>query len=146
MALLFLIAWPVAELIVAFEIAGAIGVLPMILLLILSWPIGLWAMRSQGRAVWRRLGTAASEKRQPTAEVVDGALILTGGALMIIPGFITDAIGLFFLLPPTRVATRALVIRNFRSRFVAQAVRFTPARGYDVDATAHDVEPPQLHA
>lgn len=146
MVVLLLIAWPIAELVVAIEIAQAIGVLAMILLLVLSWPVGTWAMRSQGRAVWRRLAAAVREQRAPGREVIDGALVLIGGALMIVPGFITDAVGLLCLLPPTRWLIRALFARNLQSRTLARAFRATRVPAYDVDSTAHDVDPPHLPA
>ena len=145
--LLLLLAWPVAELFVAIEVANAIGVLYTIILLIAGWPIGTWALRSQGAAVWRRFTLAVSEGRPPANEVIDGALVLVGGGLLITPGFITDALGLLMLLPPTRAAIRGLVVRNFRSRLMTRAVRFGPSgRDYDVEATASDVDQPHLGA
>lgn len=143
---LLLIAWPLAELVVAIEIARAIGVLAMLLLLILSWPLGTWALRSQGRVVWRRLALAAAEGRPPGREVIDGALVLIGGTLMLVPGFITDAVGLLCLLPPTRLLLRSLLVRNLQSRLLTRAFRVTGVHEYDVDSTAHDVEPPHLNA
>jgi UPF0716 protein FxsA len=143
---LLLIAWPLAELVVAIEIARAIGVLAMLLLLILSWPLGTWALRSQGRVVWRRLALASAEGRPPGREVIDGALVLIGGTLMLVPGFITDAVGLLCLLPPTRLLLRSLLVRNLQSRLLTRAFRVTGVHEYDVDSTAHDVEPPHLKA
>ncbi|HUE27234.1 MAG TPA: FxsA family protein [Solirubrobacteraceae bacterium] len=144
-ALLLLIVWPVAEVFVAIQIAEAIGVLWMLLLLIVSWPLGIWALRSRGRAAWRRLGEAAARGRPPGREVLDGALILLGGILLIVPGFITDAIGVFLLLPPTRALMRRALVRNFQSRLVVGAARFTRGSGtYDVDSTATDVDQPRL--
>lgn len=144
---LVFIGWPVAELFVAIAIASAIGVLDTILLLILSLPFGVWAMRSQGRLVYRRFAQALAENRAPGKEVIDGTLVITGGALMVIPGFITDALGLLALFPPTRALIRLFVMRNYRSGVLARAVRFSPAgRDYDVDTTARDVDPPQLRA
>ena len=64
MGLLFLLFWAAAELFVAIEIASLIGVLATVLLLIASWPLGGWAMRSQGRAVWRRFGDAVGNLRR----------------------------------------------------------------------------------
>jgi UPF0716 protein FxsA len=141
--LLLLIGWPVAELLVAIQVAHAIGVLDMIVLLIVTWPVGSWALRSQGRAAWRRLMGAVAEGRPPAKEVVDGALVLVGGALLIIPGFITDVLGAAMLLPPTRALARALLTRNFQSRFVVRAARFGGTE-YDVDSTARDIDQPQL--
>jgi UPF0716 protein FxsA len=139
-----LLLWPVAELFVMFEVANAIGFLYMLLALIVAWPIGWWAVRSQGRLMWRRLQAAVAEGRRPTREVLDGALVLLGGALLIIPGFISDAVGLVLLLPPTRALMRGLVRRNLQSRFVVRAVGAT-GRPYDVDSTATDVDQPRLH-
>jgi UPF0716 protein FxsA len=144
-ALLLLICWPVAEVFVAIKIAEAIGVLAMLLLLIASWPVGTWALRSRGRAAWRRLGEAVAARRPPGREVLDGALILLGGLLMIVPGFITDALGAFLLLPPTRALMRRVLVRNLQSRIVVRATAFTRgATPYDVDSTATDVDQPRL--
>jgi UPF0716 protein FxsA len=144
-ALLLLICWPVAEVFVAIELADAIGVLAMLLLLIASWPIGTWALRSRGRAAWRRLGEAVAARRPPGREVLDGALTLLGGLLMIVPGFITDALGALLLLPPTRALMRRVLVRNLQSRVVVRATGFTRgATPYDVDSTATDVDQPRL--
>jgi UPF0716 protein FxsA len=120
-------------------------VLATVLLLVASWPIGSWALRSQGRAAWRRLGGAVSAGRPPGREVLDGALIVLGGVLLIIPGFITDALGALLLLPPTRAVMRGVLVRNLHSRVVLRATR-SPRRaaGYDVDSTATDIDQPRL--
>ncbi len=146
MFVLLLLAWPIAELVVAIEVARALGVLTMIVLLVLGWPVGMWALRSQGRLVWRRLAKAAGEQRVPGREVIDGALVLIGGTLMIVPGFITDALGLLCLLPPTRLGLRSLLVRNLQGRALTRAFRVTGVREHDVDSTARDVEPPHLPA
>jgi UPF0716 protein FxsA len=144
-ALLLLICWPVAEVFVAIKVAGAIGVLATLLLLIASWPVGTWALRSRGRAAWRRLGEAVTARRPPGREVLDGALVLLGGMLMIVPGFITDAFGALLLLPPTRALMRRVLVRNLQSRIVVRATAFTRgATPYDVDSTATDVDQPRL--
>jgi UPF0716 protein FxsA len=144
-ALLLLICWPVAEVFVAIQVADAIGVLLTILLLVASWPVGSWALRSRGRAAWRRLGDAVAARRPPGREVLDGALILLGGMLMIVPGFITDVLGAFLLLPPTRALMRGVLVRNLHSRVVVQATRFTRGPGaYDVDSTASDIDQRRL--
>jgi UPF0716 protein FxsA len=147
MIVVLLVLWPIAELFVAIEVARAIGVLETIILLIIGWPIGLWALRTQGAAAWRRLSVAVSERRPPAREVVDGTLVLFGGILLMIPGFITDVIGIAMLLPPTRVLMRPLLVRNFSSRMVMRASQFGAGRrgtSYDVDSTARDIDQPQL--
>jgi len=143
---LILILWAAAELFVAIKVAEAIGVLATVLLLLVTWPLGTWMLRAQGRAAWRRLGAAVAAGRSPGREVLDGALILLGGLLLIVPGFLSDVLGAIALLPPTRALLRGQLARNLQSRFVVQATRFTGASGpYDVDSTATDVDQPQLH-
>ncbi len=146
-AIAVFILWPLAELLVAIQVAHAIGVLATILLLIAGWPVGIWALRSQGRAAWLRLAAAVSEGRPPAREVVDGTLVLAGGTLLMIPGFITDAIGICLLLAPTRALLRPLLLHNLRSRFVLRAARFSRGQSaYDVDSTASDIDQPQLRS
>jgi UPF0716 protein FxsA len=145
MILLLLIAWFAAELFVVIEVAGAIGVGATILLLILSWPLGAWALKAQGRAAWRRLSAAVAAGRPPGREVLDGVLVLLGGLLLIVPGFISDVLGALALLPPTRALMRRQLARHVQSRFVVSATRFGNAtRPYDVDSTATDVDQAQL--
>jgi UPF0716 protein FxsA len=140
-----LLAWPAAEIFVMIEVADAIGVLAMVLLLIASWPIGVWVMRSRGRAAWRRLADAVLAGRPPGREVLDGALVLLGGALLVVPGFIADALGTLVLLPPARRALRSLIVRNLRNKLLVDVARFTRTRSTgDVDSTAREVDQPKL--
>jgi UPF0716 protein FxsA len=141
--LLLLILWPLAELLVIIKVGEAIGALDTIVLLIAGVPLGVWALRSQGAAVWRRMTTAIRQGKPPARHVVDGALVVAGGTLLIMPGFITDAVGIALLLPPTRVLMRGLIIRNFNSRVLVRTARFT-GRPHDVDSTAVDIDPPSL--
>jgi UPF0716 protein FxsA len=77
--------------------------------------------------------------------VLDGALVLIGGVLFILPGFISDVFGALLLLPPSRGGVRRLLVRNFQARFVRRVAGFsTGTRPYDVDSTATDVEQPRL--
>jgi len=143
---LLLIAWPLAELFVIVKVAEAIGVLLTLALLIVTWPLGSWAIRSQGRQAWTRLAVAISERRPPAREVLDGALILIGGLLMMLPGFITDALGVLLLLPPTRALVRIAALRNVESSMIVRAARFTtrPRGPQDVESTATDIDAPRL--
>jgi UPF0716 protein FxsA len=140
---LLLILWPIAEVLVAIEVARAIGLLLMLLAVIASWPIGSWALRSQGAAAWRRLRESVLASRPAGREVLDGALILIGGILLIVPGFITDGLGVLLLLPFTRAPLRRLLARNLQSRVVVSATQFG-RMPYDVDSTATDVDQPRL--
>jgi UPF0716 protein FxsA len=141
------IVWLLAELFVAVRVADAIGAGYMLLLLVVSWPLGGWALRSQGRAAWRRLSAAVSAGRSPGREVLDGVLVLAGGLLLIVPGFLSDLVGICALFPPTRSLLRGRLSRHLHGRFITSATRFGgAARGYDVDSTATDVDQSQLPA
>jgi UPF0716 protein FxsA len=145
LALILLFLWPVAELFVIIQVAEAIGVLLTLALLIAGWPIGRWAIRAQGRTAWRRMAIAVNAGRVPAREVLDGTLMVIGGLLLMIPGFISDAVGIVLLLPAGRAPFRWLLARNFGSSIVTQTVRFTSrGREYDVDSTATDLDRPQL--
>ena len=144
LVLLILILWPIAELFVVVEVANAIGFWYMLLLLIsAAWPIGWWVARSQGRRAWRQLQVAVAEGRPPNREVLNGAMVIVGGVLLMVPGFISDALGLLLLLPPVRALLRLPLGRSLHNRFVVRAVGGT-ARPYDVDSTARDVDKPRL--
>jgi UPF0716 protein FxsA len=144
--LLLLVVWPIAELFVAIKVAEAIGVLLTIVLLIASWPVGSWLLRSTGRNAWQRLSAAVAAGRPPGRPVIDGALALAGGVLFIVPGFITDVVGAALLLSPIRALARRAIERNFRSRLMVRATRSSsrPPSAYDVDSTARDVDPRHL--
>jgi UPF0716 protein FxsA len=150
-----LVLWPLAELFVIVEVSEAIGFFWMLLLLIVSWPVGSRIIRHEGRAALRRLRAALAAGRAPTNEVLDGAIVLVGGLLLLVPGFITDAIGLLLLLRPTRALARRAAVRNHHSAWLHRAVSFVSwgvrggaagPRGYDADATAVDIDEPQLRA
>ena len=143
--LLLFIAVPLLELFVILQVGQAIGVLPTIGLLLVDSILGSILMRTQGRRAWRRFNVAVNEGRVPAAEAIDGVLVIFGGALLLAPGFVTDIFGALFLLPLTRPLIRRLLVRRFADRMVASA-RSGPrggagGRGWDVDGTAHEVDP-----
>ena len=117
--LLFLlfIGLPIAELYVIIEVGQAIGLLPTLALLIADSLVGVMLVRAQGRSAWQRFNAAMAEGRVPGNEVFEGAMVLLGGALLLTPGFITDAFGILLLLPPTRAIVRRLTGRMAKRRF-----------------------------
>jgi UPF0716 protein FxsA len=146
LALALLILWPIAELLVAIQVAHAIGVVATIVLLIATWPIGTWALRTHGAAAWRRFVDAVAAGRPPAREAVDGALVVVGGVLLMVPGFITDVVGACLLLAPTRALLRPLLLRNAQRRVFVRAAGYARGRAYDVDSTATDIDQPRLRS
>jgi UPF0716 protein FxsA len=145
LAAILLILWLIAEVFVVIKVAEAIGALLTVVLLIASWPLGTWALRSQGAAAWRRLKAAIEQGRPPAREVVDGALVLLGGVLLIVPGFITDGFGIL-LLAPTRRLMRPVLLRQAQSRRFSRTGGFPRGRSDDVDSTANDIDQPRLRS
>ena len=162
MALLLFVLFivvPIAELYVLIQIGQAIGVLPTIALLIADSVLGAALMRAQGRAAWLRFNTALAEGRVPGREVMDGALVIFGGALLLTPGFLSDFLGLILLLPPTRALVRRVLVKRFGDRLVATATSGAQTRVFGfgrppgasagrtdpfddvVDSSATDVDP-----
>jgi UPF0716 protein FxsA len=153
LVILFIVV-PIAELAILIQVGQAIGIWWTIALLVADSVLGSMLMRSQGRAAWRRFGEATRSGRVPAREVLDGVLVIFGGALLLTPGFISDVLGLLLLLPPTRAVVRRVLVRRLAHRMGASLAgdprtgsrpdRFaTPAAGYDIEG--HAVEAPPDH-
>ncbi len=141
---LFIIV-PIAELALLIQVGQLIGVWWTILLLIADALLGSWLLRAQGRAAWRRFNQALGGGKIPHREVVDGVLIIFGGALLLTPGFITDVFGLLFLIPPTRAVMRRLLVRRGMLKLVGTMPgTASPPNGrpHDVEGSAVDIDPP----
>ena len=150
LVVLFIVV-PIAELAVLIQIGQLIGVWWTIALLVADAILGSLLARSQGRLAWRRFNEALQAGRMPAREVMDGALVLFGGALLLTPGFLSDILGLLLLLPPTRALVRAVLVRRFAGRMVASmsgprvgGPGPQPRQDYDVEGTAVDRPPDGL--
>jgi UPF0716 protein FxsA len=154
LVLLFILV-PIVELYVIIQVGEQIGALPTIAILVADSILGWMLLRTQSRGVWRRFNDTLAAGRPPAREVLDGVLVIFGGALLLTPGFITDVFGVLFLLPPTRAVLRRLLVRRFARRLVVavpggpvpfppRGPRRAPSRDADVEGTAHEVDPRQL--
>ncbi len=140
---------PIAELYVVIQVGEAIGLWPTLALLLADALLGSFLLKHQGRGAWQRFNQALAERRFPGKEVVDGLLIVVGGTLLLTPGFLTDIVGLFLLIPPTRAIVRGLLRRFTIGRFVVVGMPGggspraspggRPTRDYDFDASAEEV-------
>jgi UPF0716 protein FxsA len=128
---------PLAELYVILKVGDAIGVLPTIALLAADSLLGSLLLRSQGRSVWARFNETMAAGRVPHRELLDGVLVIFGGAFLITPGFLTDIVGLLLLLPPTRSVIRRLVVRRLGRRIAVDT-----REPYDVEGTATEYDAP----
>ena len=93
--------------------ADWIGGWEALLLLLAISLLGVWLVKAQGVAVYRKGRTDLAEGKVPGRSIVDGGLILTAGVLLVIPGFVTAIAGLLLLIPPTRVPVREYLVRRW---------------------------------
>ncbi len=93
---------PLIEVLLLLEVGRGIGTLNTIFLIILTGILGAYLMRLQGFAVLRRIQEDIAQRIAPANNMVEGAIILAGGILLLTPGFFTDAIGFLLLIPQSR--------------------------------------------
>ena len=114
--LLLFIVVPLVELVLLFTVGGKIGPWPTLGIIVLTAIIGASLTRSQGAAVMLKAQTAMREGRMPHAEVLDGLMIVIAGAVLLTPGFLTDAFGFSLLYPPFRSVVRKRLAKSFKDR------------------------------
>jgi UPF0716 protein FxsA len=107
---------PLAEIAVLIEVGGWLGLGPTLALIVLTAVVGTWMLRRQGFAVLRRAQRQMQQGAVPIAEVFEGFCLVIAGALLLTPGFLTDAVGALLLLPPVR----ALLYRKVRHQLEEQ--------------------------
>lgn len=140
--LLFL-AVPLIEIALFIQIGGVIGLWPTLGIVVLTAVLGAMLVRSQGVAAMNNLRHSLGELNDPTEPLAHGAMILFSGALLLTPGFFTDAVGFALLVP----GVRAAVYRYIRSRVTVQTFEYgtrpEPKDEPDIiDAEFEDLDPP----
>jgi UPF0716 protein FxsA len=127
---LLLLVVPAVEIAVIVAVGQVIGGWQTLLLLVLESLLGAWLVRREGARAWAALTTALNTGRMPSRQLADAALVLVGGTLLLTPGFVTDIVGFFFILPLTRpvarVALEQAVARRLLGGFFGR-----PPRGPD---------------
>ena len=104
-----MVALPFAEIYLLVQVGHVIGVWWTLAILVGEAMLGAWLVRREGSRAWTALNSAFASGRMPTGELADTALVLVGGVLLVMPGFITDVFGLLFLLPFTRPLARKVL-------------------------------------
>lgn len=107
--LLLLLVVPILEVVVIIGVGRVIGGWPTFFLLVLESALGAWVVRREGAKTWRALSGALGTGHMPSRELADAALVLVGGTLLLAPGFLTDIVGLFLILPLTRPLARRML-------------------------------------
>lgn len=115
--LLFFVGAPLVELYLLIEVGSVIGALPTIVLSVFTAILGGTLVRLQGFSILFRAQSQMANQEVPAVELLEGVLLLLVGLALLLPGFITDAIGFLLLIPPLR---RALVVRWLKARGTLQ--------------------------
>lgn len=107
---------PLLELYLLIKVGSYLGAGLTVLLVFATGVAGAYLARLQGWQTWRRMQENLRRGVAPTADVVDGILILTAGLLLVTPGILTDAVGLALLFPPTRTAFKEYLRRKLEEQ------------------------------
>ena len=120
MPLLIFMLIPIVEMWILIEVGGWIGALPTIALVVLTATIGLSLLKQQGLSTVMRARRNMDEGAIPASEIVSGVMIAVGGALLLTPGFVTDALGLALLIPQTRQWLLFKLIDRYRDKIIIE--------------------------
>ena len=120
MPLLLFMLIPFVEMWILIEVGGWIGALPTIGLVVLTATIGLSLLKQQGLSTLMRARRKMDEGAIPASELVSGVMIAVGGALLLTPGFVTDALGFALLIPQTRQWLLFKLIDRYRDKIVIE--------------------------
>ncbi len=121
------LAVPLIEIALFLQIGGLIGFWPTIGTVILTAILGTWLVRSQGITALTNVRRSFSELDDPTEPLAHGAMILFSGALLLTPGFFTDAVGFALLIPGVRTA----LFRYLRTKIKVQSFAMGPEMRQD---------------
>lgn len=124
LALAFLVV-PFVEVYIIITAGQSFGVLPTVLALVLVSIVGAALVKQQGLDLIRRARRQMDMGQVPGRELVDGILVLLAGALLLTPGFLTDALGLALLIPPVRS-----VLRSGAGRWLQRRTNVRIQRGW----------------
>ncbi|MDO6456872.1 FxsA family protein [Celeribacter halophilus] len=111
------VAIPIIEIALFIQVGGLIGLWPTLLIVIVTAILGTALVRQQGALAMSQLRQSFAELNDPSEPLAHGAMILLSGALLLTPGFFTDAMGFLLLVP----AFRALVLKELRKRVKVQS-------------------------
>jgi UPF0716 protein FxsA len=109
---------PIADLLLLLYLGERFGAGPVLAWVIVAGLAGLYLAKREGLRMLRSFRRAAAERRLPEEGVLSGVLALAGAVLLVLPGVVTDAIGLLLLAPPTRRGAVRFVRRRIERRLV----------------------------
>ncbi len=137
------IAMPILEIWLILEIGGQLGLLNTIGVIIVTAVVGAALAKHQGLAALQKVQRALQTGEQVGTSMIEAALILVAAVMMLLPGFVTDGMGILLLLPPTRKLVAAVIARRFANRAQSFVVgSFDPMGMGGVYGDDDDRDPP----
>ncbi|WP_058303377.1 FxsA family protein [Gorillibacterium timonense] len=121
---IFLIVVPAVEVWGLVTASRWFGGWQTLLLLLLMAIAGIYIAKREGSFVWRELSADLSQGRIPADKLLDGLCVVIGGILLVVPGFLTDLIGLILLLPLTRPLAKRLFLRILQDQIRKGRIKF----------------------
>jgi len=112
---------PVIELWLLIEIGSRVGAIPTIAVVMVTGMVGAWLARREGLRAMRGLQEAMVRGEMPANALVEGFMILVGGAFLVTPGVLTDVFGFALLIPPSRALIKKWVVRYIEGRIAYQS-------------------------
>ncbi|NOV28539.1 FxsA family protein [Methylomonas sp. ZR1] len=103
---------PFVEIYVLLQVGGLIGAFPTILLVVFTAVLGAWLLRRQGFTTWQRFQSGLAQGEIPAYEMIEGPILLVGGALLLTPGFFTDLLGFACTIPTLRRKIAQYIIEH----------------------------------
>ena len=121
-----LLVVPILEIAAIIAVGKVIGGWQTLVLLLVESALGAWLVRREGARAWKALTTALNTGQMPSRQLADAALVLVGGTLLLAPGFLTDIVGFFFILPLTRPIARTALEAVVAKRLLGGIFRGGP--------------------
>ena len=112
--ILLLFFVPVLEILILMQLNYIIPLSTIFLQCVVTLAAGLWLMQDEYFSLWTIVESELHNNRLPTEEVVADLLLLGGGVLLIVPGLLTDALGLAVFIPTVRQACIQLIRNRMR--------------------------------
>lgn len=146
--LLLFIGIPIIELCLFMMLGSKIGIAPTLLIIVVTGALGAYLTKSQGLKALNNYRAATAQGKLPHEEVLDGLMILIAGAVLLTPGFLTDAIGFSLLVPSIRGKVRGILGSYLKGKVTivgqnmgAPAAPRNPQGVINIDAEVIDVTP-----
>lgn len=140
------VAIPIIEIALFIQVGGVIGLIPTVLIVILTAIVGTTLLRQQGRQAMRDLQRSFSALSDPSEPLAHGAMILFAGALLLTPGFFTDVVGLSLMIPRVRAAAFQAIKSRVKTTQFTMHSQVYPEQPRDetvIDGEFEEMPPPK---